>query len=836
MPTASRLVTLVPDALDLPPSERDAFLDRACRLPTGAIDEALRAEAAALIAEAEAALAEDDFRSPVAGIVGELADDERLARHAPPETVGPWRVMGLLGEGGQGVVYRAVRADGAFEREVALKLLRPGGYADARLAARLAEERRVLGRMEHEGIARLYDGGMTEDGQPYLAMELVRGVPLTEYAEAARLGVRERVALLAAVCDAVAYAHRRLVVHRDLKPSNVLVRQEAEGMGHEETSPSLASPPQIKLLDFGVAKLLDDEADSTLTAAGWMTPAYAAPEQVLVSAGAGGEITTATDVYALGILAYEVLAGTRPYETSGLTPAEAERVIVEQTPPLASTAAPADRQRALRGDLDTILGTALAKEPERRYASAEALATDLRRHLDGLPVTARQPTVGYRLGRFVRRHRAAVLGTAAALVVLVGVAGAAFVRVASERDRAETEAAKAEAVNDFVLGILGESSLNESGRDVTVAEALDAAAARADSALIGEPEIEGTVRFHLGSTYMSLSRVTEAERELRLARDLFRQSVGPNHLSTISALETLAFVHFTRGELAEAEALLAEALDAARALGDEGLKAASDLTSNLSTLLQQNGRPEEALALLQESVAIQSQLPDQDPEETVIVQHNMAILLHDLGREEESLALREEALAYLRSVYPPGSYMSAYVVLGYAQQLSEVGRSEDALPYAAEAVEAYRGAASEGATEPYDLLHALAVQAGVLSDAGQHEAALAVIADGRAIARETFTPPSIVFARFTWQEAGIYLNQERWDEAATTAAEAIQMVEEARGPGDTAVGRVYLIQARALLGAGRDREAAEVLLRARAHYVDLYGDDHPTVAEIDALA
>ncbi|MEM1044481.1 MAG: serine/threonine-protein kinase, partial [Bacteroidota bacterium] len=551
---------LVPDALDRDPTERDAFLDEACRTPTGEIDAALRAEAASLVAAAEAATGAGSFASPVSGVASDAhaSGSTMPSAAAPPETVGPWRVTGVLGEGGQGVVYRAVRADGAFEREVALKLLRPGaqGQAWARLAARLGEERRVLARLEHEGIARLYDGGLDGDGRPYLAMELVRGQTLTHHAGSAGgaggLTVRQRVALMADVADAVAYAHARLVVHRDLKPSNVLVDEAG----------------QPKLLDFGVAKLLGDEVvDPDLTVPGWMTPAYAAPEQVRRD-----EITTATDVYALGILAYEVLTGQRPYDVSGLDPATFQRTVCEVVPPRASDTAvqvAPSRAKALRGDLDTILAKTLAKEPERRYPTAEALSADLRRWLDDLPVEARQPTAGYRVGRFVRRHRAGVLGTAAALAVVVGVATTAFARVSNERDRAETEAAKSEAVNDFILGILGESDPYQSGREVTVAEALDQAAERADSALIDEPEVEGIVRYHLGTTYLTLSRVEESEREFERAIELFRGSVGPDHANTIDALNGLAFVYFTRGEFDRADAPLREALRAARTHGDD---------------------------------------------------------------------------------------------------------------------------------------------------------------------------------------------------------------------------------------------------------------------------
>ena len=352
------------------------------------------------------------------------AEDAHVGRR-----VGPWRLEERIGEGGMGVVYRAARADADFRQEAALKVV-GRGLAPRALLERFRQERRILAGLEHPGIARLLDGGLSEDGQPYFAMELVRGEPLTEYADRAGLGVEARVRLLAEVCDAVAYAHRNLVVHRDLKPSNVLVAASdtghgAHGAGHgERGAPPPASPPapRVKLLDFGIATVLEPDggADLRTRTGALLTPAYAAPEQVR-----GGRVTTATDVYALGVLLFELLTGHRPSALeAGAAPTAVERAVCETPAPRPSGVAPAARRRALRGDLDTITLKALEKDPARRYASAEALATDLRRHLAGLPVEARRPTVGYRVASFVRRHPVAVgLASLAVLALVLGLAG-----------------------------------------------------------------------------------------------------------------------------------------------------------------------------------------------------------------------------------------------------------------------------------------------------------------------------------------------------------------------------------------------------------------------------
>ena len=377
-----------------------------------------------------------------------------------------------------GVVYRAAAPTACSTARSRSSAPR---RQDPDLARRLDAERRTLARLEHDGIARLYDGGVDDDGAPFLVMEIVDGEPITAYADRAGLDSAARVALFVRVCEAVAYAHRHLVVHRDLKPSNVFVTPDG-------------SP---KLLDFGVAKLLDDDerrTETRVTLPGAMTPAYAAPEQVR-----GEAVTTATDVYALGVLLYELLAGQRPYDSSGQTASDIERTVCEHVPPPPSSAS-ADRARALRGDLDTIVAKAMDKEPARRYASAEALADDLRRHLAGEPVAARPASRAYRARLFVRRHRGAVAGAAAVALALVG----GIVATTWQARIARAEAAKAEAVQDFMLGMLGAADPDQDGRDVRVADLLDRAAADLDATFQDQPAVRADAHLRLGRTYYDL--------------------------------------------------------------------------------------------------------------------------------------------------------------------------------------------------------------------------------------------------------------------------------------------------------------------------------------------
>ncbi|HNC99766.1 MAG TPA: serine/threonine-protein kinase, partial [Myxococcota bacterium] len=325
--------------------------------------------------------------------------------------IGPYRLTGELGEGGMGVVYLAERVDQAFEQKVAVKVLRRG-LESTEMQARFRRERQILARLEHPNIARILDGGTTEDGVPWLGMELVDGEPIDQWCDQRRLSVDERLRLFQKVCAAVDYAHRNLVVHRDLKPSNILVTDAGEP----------------KLLDFGIAKVLLEGSDLSETRSGptAMTPRYASPEQVR-----GQSVTTASDVYTLGVILYELLTGQAPYTLKTAQPAELERVIGQELPAAVSVAvlragsstptgeSPARLARRLRGDLDTILEKALAKEPERRYASVQQLQEDLDRHLGGLPVLARRDSRGYRLGRFVQRNLPWVITGSAFMIFLL---------------------------------------------------------------------------------------------------------------------------------------------------------------------------------------------------------------------------------------------------------------------------------------------------------------------------------------------------------------------------------------------------------------------------------
>ncbi len=474
---AARALLLLRDALDLESADRAAFLDRAC-----AGEAALRAEIESLLTRAESG--GEMLGGPALALAGQLLEDEPASREG--DTIGVFQLGTVLGEGGMGTVYRAQRSGADFTQKVALKIIR-AGVATTALRERFRRERAILAGLDHPGIARFVDGGITAQGELWFAMALIEGESITRYAARHALDLPARVALLADVCDAVAAAHRSLVVHRDIKPSNIMV--DGEGRPH--------------LLDFGIARLLDgSDGDATLTDARAMTPHYAAPEQIR-----GEAVTTATDVYALGVVLFELLTGHRPFGEGTVTPFNVQRAVLEASRlslvAAASGAAPvaANRDaapqhaptwsRRLRGDLEHIVERALAREPARRYASVEALAEDLRLHLSGRPIRARPDSLGYRTRRFVQRNRLMVVLASLAVIALFATTGVSVLQA----QRAEHESQRA--------NLAAREARSESARATAAAELarLERDAARDES------QRQDTLREHFVAV---LNRATES--------------------------------------------------------------------------------------------------------------------------------------------------------------------------------------------------------------------------------------------------------------------------------------------------------------------------------------
>ncbi len=594
------------EAVGRPPGERAAYLESAC----GA-DLALASEVRSLL---EALERDGGF---LESIVAEEARD--LVR--PPQAaafagrrVGAWQVLRPLGAGGMGAVFLARRADAEYEAEAALKIVRPGVFSDEALR-RFRAERQALAHLSHPGIARLLDGGTTDDGVPYLVMEKVDGRPIDVWASEKALA--DRIRLFRGVCAAVQYAHANLIVHRDIKPGNILVTDGGE----------------TKLLDFGIAKFLGEE-DTSLTRAGErvLTPDYASPEQVR-----GETVTTASDVYALGVVLYRILTGRHPYAFGSGRAADVERVVCEVAP---------DPPR-LGGDLDTILNKALAKEPERRYASVAELSEDLRRYLDSEPLRARPDTFVYRAGKFLRRHRA---GVAAAAVVLAALAVGLAATLASAAS-ARREARKAEHINTFLQEILGAASPWRDGRLVTVKEVLDRSSGRIATELSAEPEVEAGVRRTIGETYSGLGLYAEAETHLTKALERARRAYGPESTEAADCLVAIAALRTDRGDAGSAEAPAREALAIRQRLfGDrDGRTAAA--WNRLGNVLQARGDLPGAEAAQRRAVETYRRLGARGPGMAEAL-NDLGVSLGTRGDAKAAEALHREALSVVRQLYP----------------------------------------------------------------------------------------------------------------------------------------------------------------------------------------
>jgi serine/threonine-protein kinase len=657
----------------------DALVD----LPHAARAEALvelRAGSPALADEVERLLAADAAEGAVDdGIVGlaptMVAGDWPVSiapRLAPGDVVGPFRLVRPLGEGGMGEVWLGERGGGEFRQQVALKLLKRG-MAGADLLVRFRRERRILADLSHPGIAGFIDGGVHGDGTPWYAMAYVDGVPITEHARRAGLDVRSRVALLAEVAEAVAYAQARLVVHRDIKPSNILV--DAAGRPH--------------LLDFGIAKLLDRSLDAAETATGLraMSPAYAAPEQVL-----GTPVSTATDVYALGVVLYELLCGELPHTRAGAALARlAEQVRVEvferPSARLArATASGAAGLRdvaaaagAVRGELDAIVLMALRAEPERRYAGAAAFAADLRRWLGGRPVAAQADTPWYRLRKFAGRNRIAFAAGVAALLALAVGAGAALWQAdlaRAEAARANAAAERSERIKAFFASLFRSSGPGSQrrGAELTAREWVLMGAERVERELGDDPAAQAEIRAALGVALVEFDAMADARPLLVAAAGWYRAHEPEPRRGLVTVLQNLTNVERRTGNHVGAAAHLEQAIEINERDPDEGIRRETRLRLNTTRLLLANEQGDHAAALgiAQQQIADREALHGIDSPRVAVDWNNLGQTLVLLERSAEAEHALRRALALIDADPQSPESRRVYLLSGIAN--AEIGQ------------------------------------------------------------------------------------------------------------------------------------------------------------------
>jgi eukaryotic-like serine/threonine-protein kinase len=595
-----RIQSILEIALEREPGEVAAYLDEAC---SG--DAVLRGEVESLIAADRRAPAFLDRRTLL------LSDPPAIPVPLENARLGAFRVLHEIGRGGMSVVYLGERADAQFVQRVAVKVLQQDARA-AGMAERFRMERQILGSLDHRGIVRILDGGTTGDGRPYLVMEHIEGERIDTWCDRHRLTIEQRLSLFGQVLHAVAYAHRALVVHRDLKPDNILVTEDGE----------------VRLLDFGIAKLLDrgSSTNVTLTRAGLraMTPEYASPEQIR-----GEHVTTASDIYALGVLLFQILTGQRPYALEEQTPWAVERAVLESEPDRPSTAIyrsdkpgdTADARAAARrtepgrlhtmldGDLDAIVLKALRKEPGERYGSADAFREDIERYLGSQPVLARRGTRWYRARKFARRHRAGVaVGAAGAVVLLGSTAAIASSRNVAEtaRESAEREARTAREVTDFLIAVFGGSNpFSAVGDTVSARTLLEQGRERIGRELHDAPLVRASLLDAMGQVYTGLGRFETADSLLLQALELRTQVLGPDDVAIAESFRALGR---NRSRWRDYPSALSHFERAAAILGprtaelDVGRQAG--FLTDLVTPLRELGQVDSAYALVQRAIAL----------------------------------------------------------------------------------------------------------------------------------------------------------------------------------------------------------------------------------------
>ncbi len=736
---------------------RTAFLDEAC----GA-DGELRKEVESLLHSSGQTMG--FLRQPVLQAAQQITEEESLSG----KRIGAYQLLRQIGEGGMGKVYLAARADDLYRKEVAIKTVQGGLGQNRAMLLRFRSERQILANLDHPNIARLLDGGITEDGLPYLVMEYVNGVRVDDYCRVNKLGTKQRLELFYTVCTAVEYAHKNLVVHRDIKPANILVT--AEGFP--------------KLLDFGIAKLLDPEGGNlapTLTSERMMTPDYASPEQVR-----GDQVTTSTDVYALGVLLYELLAGKRPFKLDTTSPFEMARIICEQDPEPPSVvgaanaelAAP-DAARTLSGDLDNIVLMAMRKEPTRRYVSVAALADDVKAYLTGYPVHARTDTWKYRSGKFVRRHKAAAAATLIVTLALVGFS----IGMGLLAKRATRERLTAQRESQFLEGIFEAATPDQArGRQITARELLDQGAKRVDRELAGDPGLQGTMLENIGRAYLSLGLYDQAEPMLERAYALRKRSFGEENPDVAATLFALADSIRLQGDYKKAEPLFRQSLAIRqKQLGGQSSAVLESLAA-LGECLYLEDRDAEAEPLLRRALAL-----DRQQNTNSGSRNYLALLLERKGSYPEALQLLRESVEYHRRVSGEDSPEFALSLHNLAGALIDAGDLVGAEKTERQSLDLQRKLL--GDNHP-NLGYPLNNLGFLLLEEGNWAAAEPVLRENLELVRKSLGEKNVRFGTALNNWGRVLQQKGDYDQAEATFKRALATIAQASGPQSWAAAKV----------------------------------------------
>jgi eukaryotic-like serine/threonine-protein kinase len=758
---------------------------------------------------------EKSFLSPVSGPIKDFDASEIAER--PGIVIGPYTLLEQIGEGGFGVVFRAEQTV-PIRREVALKVLKPG--MDTRqVVARFEAERQALAIMDHPNIARIFDGGGTASGRPFIVMELVKGVPITEHCDQQRLSPRERLELFVSVIQAVQHAHQKGIIHRDLKPSNVLVTM-------------LDSTPTVKVIDFGVAKALGEAlTDGTIfTSVAQMigTPLYMSPEQAGQS-GTDRDIDTRSDIYSLGVLLYEVLTGNTPFEKERFKQAaydEIRRIIREEEPPKPSTriseardalpsisaqrrTEPAKLAKLVRGELDWIVMKALEKDRNRRYATANGLARDLQRFLNDEPVEASPPSAVYRWRKFARKN-ARLLATTFAfmLLLIVGLVASAWLAVrattaerkalaerdakelarnseAKQRKRADDEAAIAKAVNEFLRDdLLGQADLrNQTGGgernpNITVRELIDRAANGLEGKFKGQDRTEAAIRVTLGRAYGAIGELSEAQKHMERARALHTKELGANHPDTLNGLMDLARLYQDRGQYDDAERLYRQLLeDSTKVLGADHAETLW-VVNNLALLFKRRGKVDQAEPLYQQALAGRRRTLGADHHDTLETMNNLAVLYMESGRYEQAEPIFKDVQDVSQKKHGDDYPLTILAMQNLATLHFHRARYDQAIAQFEKVYETRR--LKQGSDHPDTLaaINNLAVVYGIRGRYDESEKLLKQLLEGRRAKLGADHPDTLIAIA---NLSGLYAKMKKFDMAIPLLEEALAQQREKLG-------------------------------------------------------
>jgi eukaryotic-like serine/threonine-protein kinase len=809
-------------ALDMPEAERGNWLEVRC----GGDAELLRKVKALLAAsDRTAGFLEKDVRAAARSVLEDPPSDRRI---------GAYRVVRELGRGGMGVVYLAERDDGQFRRQVAIKLLRSSPEADE-LHHRFLTERQILASLGHPNIAQLLDGGVTDGQLPYLVMEYVDGLPITVHCNRHRLGIDERLLLFQDACAAVHHAHQSLILHRDLKPSNILVTESG----------------QVKLLDFGIAKLLDPDAllhpvPLTRTGLRPMTPQYASPEQVN-----GEPLTTASDVYALGVVLYEMLTGRPPYRfpqaalhemlaaVSHEQPERPSTRVLQERAPVegdepawAALSTTLDRvSRRLRGDLDAIVLTALRKEPERRYGSVEQMAADIQRHRAGHPIIARRDSGGYRLRKFASRHRWSLAAAGVLLVLLFSYAVTITVQNRRIRDalaQSVVDNSRAAQMATLLISMFERGGEGDPASDSAAAQLLERRLQRAEGMFL-QPRERVRMLAALARIHRHLGDFSRAAALLEESLELQRTVADDRYADESETRIRLAEAFRNLNRRVEAESLLRRQIAEDRGrLGGDHPRVAWGL-NELFYVLEEKGDYDGAESVAREALAIRKRLFGLDHVDVASSTTDLGLLLRRRGRLREAEPLYRQALEMNRQFYDPDSWQVAETLNGLGLLLVDLGRPQDAEPILREALERYRRIYGDRHPSVSVAMNSLAR---ALSEQGQDAEPERLFTESLAIRRAAYGPTHPRTATALHALGTHHLERRDYVRAEAPVREALELWRRAFGDEHPDVARGRAARGRLLLETGK-LDSAEADLRAGLRIQETaLGAGHPQTAEI----